>query len=69
MPHGRYIYAKSYYMAKATMCAESQSDHVLPYCKCVFWCCVKCTTINIPDHETDDNYPDSITSISFTVII
>ena len=31
MPHGRHIYAKSYDMAKATMCAYSQSDHALPH--------------------------------------
>ena len=27
MPHGRHIYSKSYYMAKATMCAYPNSDH------------------------------------------
>ena len=40
MPHGRRIFAKEYDMAKATMCAYSQSDHALPHCKCVLRCCV-----------------------------
>ena len=31
MPHGRHNYAKSDDMAKATVCAYSQSDHVLPH--------------------------------------
>ena len=31
MPHGRHIYAKSYDMAKATMCANPYSDHTLPH--------------------------------------
>ena len=31
MPHGRHIYAKSYDMEKATMCATSKSDHVSPH--------------------------------------
>ena len=31
MPHGRHIYAKSYYISKATMCAYPQSDHALPH--------------------------------------
>ena len=31
MPHGRHIYAKAFDMAKATMCANSHSDHALPH--------------------------------------
>ena len=31
MPHGRHIYAKSYDMANAKMCTNSQSDHELPH--------------------------------------
>ena len=30
MPHGRNIYAKAYDMAKATICANPQSNHALP---------------------------------------
>ena len=48
MPHGHHIYAKSHYMAKATMCAYSQSDHVLPHCKFLLRCCAKFPGINIP---------------------
>ena len=36
MPHGHHIPAKASDMAKATMCAYPQSDHVLPHWKCVF---------------------------------
>ena len=36
MPHGFHIYAKSYDIKKATMCAYTQPDHVLPHWKCVF---------------------------------
>ena len=50
MPHGLYIYAKSYDMVKSKMCAYSQSDHVLPQCKCLFQCCAQFPSINIPDH-------------------
>ena len=49
MPHGRNIYAKEYDMAKAKMCAYSQSDHTLPQCKCVLRYCSKCPSINITD--------------------
>ena len=67
MPHGRHIYAKVYDMAKATMCANSQSDHVLPNFKCVLRYCAKCPSINIPDQETDVQYPDTSSSILFHV--
>ena len=67
MPHGRHIYAKAYDMAKAKMCAYSQSDHALPHCKCVLRCCAKCPSINLTDQETDDQYPDTIPSIRFHV--
>ena len=56
MPHGRHIYTKLYYMEKATMCANSQSDHALPHWKCVLRCCTQCPSINIPVQETDDNH-------------
>ena len=58
MPHGRHIYAKAYDMAKATMCANSQSDHALPHWKCVLRCCAQCPSINIPDQEIDDKHPN-----------
>ena len=35
MPHGCHIYAKAYDIAKATMCANSQSDNLLKYWKFV----------------------------------
>ena len=49
------------------MCAYSQSDHVLPHCKCVMRCCAKCPSINIPDQKTDDQYPDTRDSIRFHI--
>ena len=42
MPHGCHVFAKAYDMEKASMCAYSQSDHTLPYWKCVLRCCAKC---------------------------
>ena len=50
-------------MAKATMCANSQSDRALPQWKCVFQCCDQCPVINITDQETDDNHPNPSPSI------
>ena len=67
MPHGRHIHAKAYNMAKATMCAYSQSDHALPHWKCVLRCCAKCPSINIPDQETDDKHPNPSPSIRFHI--
>ena len=67
MPHGRHIYAKSYDMAKARICANSQSDHSLPHWKCVLRFCVQCASINIPDQETDDNNSNCTPSIFFHV--
>ena len=59
MPHECHIYVKAYDLAKAKMCAYSQSDHVLPHWKCVLQCCEKCPSINLPDQETDYQYPDT----------
>ena len=67
MPHGRHIYAKAYVTAKAKICAYSHSDHMLSHWKCVLRCCAKHTSINIPDQELDDQYPDTITSIRFHI--
>ena len=49
------------------MCANSQSDHVLPHCKCELPCCAQCPSINIPDQETYDKYPNSSPSICFHI--
>ena len=67
MPHGNHIYAKAYDMAKVTMCAYSQSDHLLPHCKFTLRCCSKCTSINIPGQETDDHYPNISPPIFFHI--
>ena len=67
MTHGCHIYAKGYDMAKATRCAYSQSYHELPHWKCLLRCCDKCTSINITDQETDDQYPGNSPSISFHI--
>ena len=67
MPHGRHIYAKAYEMAKATMCAYPQLDHVLPHWNCVLRCCAKLPSVNIPDQETDAQYPYTSPSISFHI--
>ena len=67
MPHVRHIYAKAYYMAKATMCAYSQSDHALPHWKFVLRCCAQFPSINIPDQETDDKHPNPSPSIIFQI--
>ena len=65
MPHGLHIYTKVYDMAKATICANSHSDHALPHWKCVLVFCAQYPSINIPDQETDDEYPNSSPSIHF----
>ena len=67
MPHGRHIYAKAYEMAKATMCAYSQSDNELPHRKCVLQCCDQFPSINITDQETYDKHPNPIPSIRFHI--
>ena len=67
MPHGSHIYAKSYSMANATMCAYPQSDHALSHWKCVFRCCAKCPSVNLPDQETYDQYSNKIPSIRFHI--
>ena len=59
MSYGRHIYANAYDMAKATMCAYSQSYNSLPHWKCVLRYCAKYPGINIPDLETDNQYPDT----------
>ena len=67
MPNVRHIYAKAYYIAKEKMCAYSQSDHALPHWRYVLRYCAKCPSINIPDQETDDQYPDTSPSIRFNI--
>ena len=47
------------------MCLYSHSDHVLPNWKCVLRCYAKCPSINIPDQEKDDQYPNTSPSIRF----
>ena len=67
MSYGFHIYAKAYGMAKVTMCAYSQSDHLLLQQKCVLRCCDQCPSINIPIQEKDDNYPNPSSSTSFHI--
>ena len=67
MPHGRHIYAKSYEMEKATMCAYSQSDHALPHWKFLLRCCAQFPSINIPEQETYDKHPNPSPSIRFHI--
>ena len=66
MLHGLHIYAKAYDMAKATMCDNSQSDHVLPHWKCVLRFCAQYPRTNIPGQETDDKHPNPSPSIHFS---
>ena len=67
MPHGRHIYARSYDTAKATMCAYSKLDHLLPQWKCVLQCCAKCPGISLTDQETYDKYPNTSPSTRFHI--
>ena len=67
MPHGRHVNAKAYDMAKATICAYPQSDHVLPHWKCFMRCCSKSPSINITDQETDYQYSNTSPSICFHI--
>ena len=59
MQHGCHIFSKSYDMAKATVCAYSQSDHALSHWKYVFRFCAKFLSINLPDQEIDYQYPNT----------
>ena len=54
-------------MAKATIYVYSQSYHALPHWKCLLQCCTIFPSINIPDQETDDQYPNIIPSIRFHI--
>ena len=67
MSHGRHVYAKAYDTAKVKICAYSQSDHALPHWKFLLQCCAKCSSIDIPDQETYDQYPDTSPSIHFYI--
>ena len=67
MKHGRNIYAKSYDVAKATICTYPQSDHALPHCKCVLQCCAECPCINITDQETARKHEEKTPSIRFHI--
>ena len=65
MPHRRHIYTNASDMEKAKMCAYTQSYYALPHWKCVIQCCAKCTSVNLPDEETDDKYSNTSPSIRF----
>ena len=67
MPYERHINATSYDMEKTTMCAYSQSDHALPHWKGVLRSCAKCSSIYLPDQETDDKHPNTSPSIRFHI--
>ena len=67
MPHGSHIYAKEFDMEKATICAYPHSDHALRHRKCGLQCCFKCPSINLPDQETDDQYSNTSSSVSFHI--
>ena len=54
--HGHHIYANTYDMSKATMCAYKNSDNKLLHWKYVLQCCAKFTCVNLLDQETDDQY-------------
>ena len=55
MPHGHYIYAKTFDISNATMCTYLQSDHALPHWKFVLQCCAEFPYINLTDQETNKN--------------
>ena len=67
MPHEHHIYAKASDTAKATLCVYPQSDHALLHWKCVFRCCAKLSSINIPDQEIDEQYHNTSPSILFHI--
>ena len=67
MPHGRHIYARESYMAKAAMCTYPQSDNSLPHGKCLLRCCDECPYINLPDKETNKKHEETTPSIRFHI--
>ena len=67
IPHGHHIYAKASDMPKAKMSAYNQSDHSLPYWKCVLRCCSDFPCINISDQDTDNHNSDITPSFRFHI--
>ena len=67
MPHGRHIYAKSSDMEKEIMCTYPKSDHALPHCICVLWCCADFPCINIHDQEIYKEHEETTPSIRFHI--
>ena len=49
------------------MCAYPQYDHALPHWKIVLQCYAKCTCINPPDQETDNQFSCTTPSIRFHI--
>ena len=52
---------------KATTCAYPLTDIALPRWEYVLRCCTKCTCVNFPDQETDDQHSDTTPSIHFLI--
>ena len=47
--YGCHIYATTYDMYMATICAYPPSQHAFPQWKCVFCCCLNFPCIDLPD--------------------
>ena len=67
MPHWRHMYTKTSDMANATMCTYPQSDHALPHCKCIFWCCANFPCINLHDQEINKKHEETTPLIRFHI--
>ena len=65
IPHERHIYAKTYDMVNAKMCAYHCSDHAFPHWKCVLRCCAECPHINIPDQEKNKEHKKQHPQLGF----
>ena len=65
--YGHHIYTKSYYTAKATMCAYPHSYHALPHWKCVMQFCAKFSSVPLHDQEIDDQYTNTSSLIRFHI--
>ena len=67
LPHRHHIYATSYDMAMARMCAYSQYHHTLPHWKCVLRCCAIFPRIYLQSEESDRHHSTTLPTIRFHV--
>ena len=63
MPHKNNVFKTASYMDMAKMCANPSSKYALPHCKCVLYCCVKCSRIDFQSPESYQHNSNVIPNI------